>query len=195
IAAHAAPYDMPGVVMDGNDVLAVHAATGNAVTRARRGEGPSLLECKTYRWHFHAMRAVRPPETRPAEEIASWKAGDPVARLEQHMAGRAMLSPDELRAIRDQVTSELDEAVALAGGGIALAAHAAQTPYPMWMHLAGLKIVLPSTPADAKGLPKSAIRDNNPVVSVECSRLATLTGPVPDGDHLVPIGVADVKRG
>jgi pyruvate dehydrogenase E1 component alpha subunit len=114
IAAHAAPYDMPGVVVDGNDVLAVHAATGDAVTRARRGEGPSLLECKTYRWHFHAMRAARPPETRPAEEIASWKAGDPVARLEQHMVGRAMLSPDELRAIRDQVTSELDEAVAFA---------------------------------------------------------------------------------
>ena len=114
IAAHATPYDMPGVVVDGNDVLAVHAATGDAVTRARRGQGPSLLECKTYRWHFHAMRAVRPPETRPAEEIASWKAGDPVARLEQHMVGRAMLSPDELRAVRDQVTSELDEAVAFA---------------------------------------------------------------------------------
>ena len=114
IAAHAAPYDMPGVVVDGNNVLAVHAATGDAVTRARRGEGPSLLECKTYRWHFHAMRAARPPETRPAEEIASWKAGDPVARLEQHMVARAMLSPDELRAIRDQVTSELDEAVAFA---------------------------------------------------------------------------------
>ena len=64
----------------------------------------------------------------------------------------------------------------------------------MWMHLAGLKIILPSTPADAKGLLKSAIRDNNPVVSFERSRLATATGPVPDGDHLVPIGVAEVKR-
>jgi len=80
------------------------------------------------------------------------------------------------------------------GGGIGLAAQHSQSPYSMWMHLAGLKIVLPSTPADAKGLLKSAIRDNNPVVSFECSRLATLTGPVPDGDHLVPIGVAEVKR-
>jgi TPP-dependent pyruvate/acetoin dehydrogenase alpha subunit len=114
IAAHAAPYDIPGVVVDGNDVLAVHAATGDAVTRARRGEGPSLLECKTYRWHFHAMRAARPAETRPAEEIASWKAADPIARLEQHMVGRALLSPDELRAIRDRVTADLDEAVAFA---------------------------------------------------------------------------------
>ncbi len=80
------------------------------------------------------------------------------------------------------------------GGGIGLAAQHSQSPYSMWMHLAGLKIILPSTPADAKGLLKSAIRDNNPVVSFECSRLATLTGPVPDGDHLVPIGVAEVKR-
>src|SRR5262249_58692810 len=63
-----------------------------------------------------------------------------------------------------------------------------------FMHLAGLKIVLPSTPADAKGLLKSAIRDNNPVVFFECSRLAGVTGPVPDGDHTVPIGVAEVKR-
>src|SRR6266404_3914371 len=61
------------------------------------------------------------------------------------------------------------------GGGIGLAAQHSQSPYSMWMHLAGLKIVLPSTPADAKGLLKSAIRDNNPVVSFECSRLATLT--------------------
>ncbi len=80
------------------------------------------------------------------------------------------------------------------GGGIGLAAQHSQSPYSMWMHLAGLKIVLPATPADAKGLLKSAIRDNNPVVSFECSRLATVTGPVPDGDHLTPIGVAEVKR-
>jgi len=80
------------------------------------------------------------------------------------------------------------------GGGIGLAAQHSQSPYSMWMHLAGLKIVLPATPADAKGLLKSAIRDNNPVVSFECSRLATMTGPVPDGDHLVPLGVAAIPR-
>jgi pyruvate/2-oxoglutarate/acetoin dehydrogenase E1 component len=80
------------------------------------------------------------------------------------------------------------------GGGIGLAAQHSQSPYSMWMHVAGLKIILPATPADAKGLLKSAIRDNNPVVSFECSRLATMKGPVPDGDHVVPIGVADVKR-
>jgi pyruvate dehydrogenase E1 component beta subunit len=80
------------------------------------------------------------------------------------------------------------------GGGAQSAAQHSQSPYSMFMHLAGLKIVLPSTPADAKGLLKSAIRDNNPVIFFECSRLASITGPVPDGDHTIPIGVADVKR-
>ena len=80
------------------------------------------------------------------------------------------------------------------GGGMGLAAQHSQSPYSMWMHLAGLRIILPATPADAKGLLKSAIRDNNPVVSFECSRLNAVTGPVPEGEHLVPLGVADVKR-
>ena len=80
------------------------------------------------------------------------------------------------------------------GGGMGLAAQHSQSPYSMWMHVAGLKIILPATPADAKGLLKSAIRDNNPVVSFECSRLNAVSGPVPDGDHTVPLGVAQVKR-
>ena len=80
------------------------------------------------------------------------------------------------------------------GGGAQIAAQHSQSPYSMFMHLAGLKVVLPSTPADAKGLLKSAIRDNNPVIFFECSRLAAVTGPVPEGDYTIPIGVADVKR-
>lgn len=80
------------------------------------------------------------------------------------------------------------------GGGMGLAAQHSQSPYSMWMHLAGLKIILPSSPVDAKGLLKAAIRDNNPVVSFECSRLNAVTGVVPDGDHVVPLGVAEVKR-
>jgi pyruvate/2-oxoglutarate/acetoin dehydrogenase E1 component len=80
------------------------------------------------------------------------------------------------------------------GGGAQIAAQHSQSPYSMFMHLAGLKVILPSTPADAKGLLKSAIRDNNPVIFFECSRLAAVTGPVPEGDYTIPIGVADVKR-
>ena len=114
IAAHAAPYGMPGVIVDGNDVLAVRAATREAVARARRGDGPTLLECKTYRWHFHAMRAVVPPETRAADEIAAWKARDPIARLERQGLDRGLLSADEITAIRVGVKAELDAAVAFA---------------------------------------------------------------------------------
>jgi pyruvate dehydrogenase E1 component alpha subunit len=114
IAAHAAPFDMPGVIVDGNDVLEVHAATAAAVARARRGEGPSLLECKTYRWHFHAMRATPPPETRPAEEIGTWKARDPVARLERHLLEGGLLTPAEIGAIREGITADLADAVAFA---------------------------------------------------------------------------------
>jgi pyruvate dehydrogenase E1 component alpha subunit len=114
IAAHAGAYDMPGITADGNDVLAVQARTGEAVARARRGEGPSLLECQTYRWHFHAMRAAIPTETRPADEIASWKARDPIARFEQHALDGGVLAAAEISAIRERVTADLDEAVAFA---------------------------------------------------------------------------------
>jgi TPP-dependent pyruvate/acetoin dehydrogenase alpha subunit len=114
IAAHAHAYHMPGVIVDGNDVLEVYAATGAAVARARQAEGPSLLEFKTYRWHFHAMRAAVPPETRPLDEIAAWKARDPIARLERHVLDRGVLSTGEIGALRERVTADLDEAVAFA---------------------------------------------------------------------------------
>ena len=114
IAAHAAAYAMPGMIVDGNDVFEVEAATREAVARARGGGGPTLLECKTYRWHFHAMRAAPPPETRPADEIDAWKARDPIALLEQHVLGRGLLSPDEISEMRKRVEADLDGAVAFA---------------------------------------------------------------------------------
>ncbi len=80
------------------------------------------------------------------------------------------------------------------GGGTSLAAQHSQSPYSMFMNLAGLKLILPSTPYDMKGLLKSAIRDNNPVLSFESTRLMGLKGEVPEEDYTLPIGVADVKR-
>jgi len=114
IAAHATAYDIPGITADGNDILEVHARTSEAVARARQGDGPSLLECQTYRWHFHAMRAAIPPETRPAEEVTAWKARDPIARFEQHLLSRGALSPGQVGALREAVTGDLAEAVAFA---------------------------------------------------------------------------------
>jgi pyruvate/2-oxoglutarate/acetoin dehydrogenase E1 component len=80
------------------------------------------------------------------------------------------------------------------GGGGRVAAQHSQSPYSMFMNVAGLKMFLPSTPYDMKGLLKTAIRDNNPVISFESGRLMTRKGPVPDEDYTIPLGTADVKR-
>ena len=80
------------------------------------------------------------------------------------------------------------------GGGTRLAAQHSQSPYSMFMNLAGLKIVLPSTPYDLKGLLKTAIRDDNPVISFESTRLLGFKGEVPEEEYTLPIGKADVKR-
>ena len=74
------------------------------------------------------------------------------------------------------------------------AAHHSDRPYPMYMNMPGLKIVIPTTPADAKGLLKMAIRDNDPVMFFEDNSLVGVRGEVPDGDGTIPFGVADVKR-
>ena len=80
------------------------------------------------------------------------------------------------------------------GGGTQLAAQHSQSPYSMFMNLSGLKIILPSTPRDLKGLLKSAIRDNNPVISFESNRLLGMKGEVEDDVDAIPLGKADVKR-
>jgi len=83
---------------------------------------------------------------------------------------------------------------AAVGGGTRLAAQHAQCPYSMFMNLAGLKLFLPSTPYDMKGLLKAAIRDDNPVISFESNRLMGMKGPVPAEDYTIPLGQADIKR-
>ena len=80
------------------------------------------------------------------------------------------------------------------GGGVRMAAQHSQSPYSMFMNLAGLKMILPATPYDTKGLLKSAIRDDNPVISFESTRLLTLMGEVPEEEYTIPLGVADIKR-
>jgi pyruvate/2-oxoglutarate/acetoin dehydrogenase E1 component len=80
------------------------------------------------------------------------------------------------------------------GGGTRRAAQHSQSPYSMFMNLAGLKMIIPSTPYDLKGLLKTAIRDNNPVISFECGRIGGQKGPVPEEEYTIPLGKADVKR-
>ena len=114
VAVRAKSYGLPGFTIDGNDVLVVREAAGAAVDRARRGEGPTLLECKTYRWHFHAMRNTPPPETRPAAEIAEWKERDPIARLAADLIAQRLLTESDLGGLQGQVQIDLQEAVAFA---------------------------------------------------------------------------------
>jgi len=80
------------------------------------------------------------------------------------------------------------------GAGISAAAEHSVTPYPMYMNSPGLKIILPATPYDAKGLVKTALRDNNPVVSFEHILLGGMKGEVPDEEYFVPFGLASVRR-
>ena len=80
------------------------------------------------------------------------------------------------------------------GGGTQLAAQHCQSAYSMFMNVAGLKMVIPSTPYDLKGLLQSVIRDNNPVICFESRRLMALEGMVPDGEYTIPLGEADIKR-
>jgi TPP-dependent pyruvate/acetoin dehydrogenase alpha subunit len=116
ISLHAAAYGMPGVSVDGNDVLAVREAACAAVERARRGDGPTLIHCRTFRWLFHAMRDVPPPETRPADLLAAWRGRerDPIARLVDVLTGRGIVTEADVRAIRDKVARDLGAAVAFA---------------------------------------------------------------------------------
>ena len=114
VAERAAAYGIPGVVVDGNDVLAVHEAAAAAVTRARAGEGPTLIECKTYRWRAHTERpgAVDP---RPAEEIAAWMARDPIQRLIDDLKQQqGQYSDAEFQALDEDVIAAIEASVAFA---------------------------------------------------------------------------------
>ncbi len=112
IADRAVSYGIPGTVVDGNDPLAVYEAAEKAIARARAGEGPSLIECKTYRHggHFNGDPAVY----RPKEEVDEWLKKDPIPRFRQHLLDAGVCTEEELAAMEKQAEEELDEAVAFA---------------------------------------------------------------------------------
>jgi pyruvate dehydrogenase E1 component alpha subunit len=113
IANMAPAYGIPGVQVDGMDALAVYEAAGEAIARARRGEGPTLLECKTYRFHGHNFGD--PQMYRSREEIADWvEKRDPIKRLAAYMKEAGILTEAEDQAIQQQVAAEIQEAVRFA---------------------------------------------------------------------------------
>jgi 2-oxoisovalerate dehydrogenase E1 component len=352
IADRSSAYGIPGEVVDGMDVLDVRKATLKAVERARRGEGPTLIEAKTYRWYGHSHSDPRAYRTK--EEEADWRKRDPITVLRDKMASMGYLtsgefetldsqvkeklnrsmeysaaspepSPDELyedvyspsvfgetevnleRNLRERVRKDPDmrvisyaqalqeamreemlrdervflmgEDIGLYGGaygatrgliqefgewrvldtpiseasiggaavgaamagmrpvteimyvdftplamdqianqgaknrymfggktkvpmvvrteggaGRAIAAHHSQSLESLWTHFPGIYVVMPSTPYDAKGLLKAAIRDDNPVMFIEHKMLYKEKGPVPEEEYIIPFGIADIKR-
>jgi 2-oxoisovalerate dehydrogenase E1 component len=365
IADRACAYDMPGEVVDGMDMLAVREAVGRAVERARHGEGPSLIECQSYRWYGHSRSDPRKYRTK--EEEAEWRARDPIPNFAAWLVETGVCTQDEIDALEAQVEDAIEEATRFAldsamplaedlekfvyapsqwttadysrerelrqkcraagdgtgdgrsdgvpggvhkllyrqalqeaareemlrdprvfimgedvglyggaygatkglfgefgpervrdtpiseatiggaavgaamagmrpiaeimyvdftplamdqianqgaknrymfggktivpmvirtegGAGRSIAAHHSQSLEALWTHFPGIYVVMPSTPFDAKGLLKAAIRDDNPVMFIEHKMLYGIEGYVPDEDYLIPFGVADVKR-
>ena len=346
IATRAAAYGIPGIAVDGNDVLAMYDAMGEAVTRARRGDGPTLIEAKTYRTVGHHEGDPVTGTYRTQAEVDEWAKKDPIANFRKKLIddfeaaakgeidaideriekvvqealefARKSPEPDSatafhhvfaeplnpadalavrprtggkmtswLDAVRDGIAEEMRRDAAIlylgegtgerggtfahtkglwqefgpgrmvdtpiseqgftgaavgasatgartiadlmfadfmfeAAGQIVLQAaklrymsnnqmnapmvvrvgagavrsagpHHSGAYHPVWAHVPGLIVCLPSTPADAKGLMKTALRASDPVMMLEMKALFA-TGEVPEGEHLVPFGVARIAR-
>ncbi len=352
VADRAPAYGMPGTIVNGMDVLEVRKAAAEAIKRARSGEGPTLIEAKTYRWYGHSHSDPRAYRTR--EEEAEWKKHDPITVMREELQVVKMLSDQEKEAIEQTVEEKIEKAMEFAmsspepeinevdtdvfapakfqpsdyaldkknrdrikagqesrqityaqalqeamreemlqdsrvfllgediglyggaygatrdlfkefgkwrvldtpiseatiggaavgaamagmrpvaeimyvdftpliidqvanvgaknrymfggktsvplvirsegGAGRAIAAHHSQSLESLWTHFPGIHVVMPSTPYDAKGLLKAAIRDDNPVMFIEHKMLYKEKGPVPEEEYVIPFGVADIKR-
>jgi pyruvate dehydrogenase E1 component alpha subunit len=350
IADRAAGYNIPGVIADGMDVLDVKKVVGKAVERARKGNGPTLIECKTYRYYGHSRSDPRAYRTK--EEEKSWKSRDAIATFEKKIVEKGILTEKEIENLEEKVSKEMDEAeeyalkspypdpknlydglyskiyqdsqsslhnftlakkkglkmkkirygdalnealreemirdqnvfligedIAIYGGaykvtkglydefgpqrvidspiseaaiagvsagaamtgmrpvaelmyidfstiasdqiiniaaknrymfggkstvpvvyrtqggaGRGIAEHHSQSLEAIYEHVPGIYVVMPATPFDAKGLLKSCIRDDNPVMFIEHKMLYGKEDYIPEKEYTVPIGVADIKR-
>ncbi len=359
IAARSCAYGIPGEVVDGMDAVAVRAAVAKAAERARSGEGPTLIEAKTYRYFGHSHSDPRAYRTK--DEEREWRDRDPIEVLRGEMLSFGLLKDEEYEELDEFVSNKLDAAMAFAeaspapdpsevetdvyaplkhtgadiaaeaelraqvhlaekkerttvpmkeisyaaalveaareemqrdervfimgedvglyggaygatrglfaefgewrvidtpiseatiggaavgaamagmrpiaeimyvdftplamdqianqgaknrymfggktsvpmvirtegGAGRAIAAHHSQSLEALWTHFPGIYVVMPSTPYDAKGLLKAAIRDDNPIMFIEHKMLYGQKGPVPEQDYVIPLGVADIKR-
>ena len=348
LAERAKGYNIPGVIADGMDVLDVKRKVQEAVQRARKGEGPTFIECKTYRFYGHSKGDPRAYRTR--EEEQSWKSRDPITNFEKKLVEQGILTQKQVEELEESITNKINEAekfalnspyppveslfdglytdiyvdsktsiktlaeakkkgvkmrkikyvqalnealreemlrdervflmgediaiyggayqvtrglydefgaervrdtpiseAAIAGaaagaamtgtrpvaeimyidfstiatdqiiniaaknrymfggksivpvvyrtqGGAGIAEHHSQSLEAWYQHIPGIFVVMPSTPFDAKGLLKTCIRDDNPVMFIEQKLLYGTEGEVPEGEYTVPLGVADVKR-
>jgi pyruvate dehydrogenase E1 component alpha subunit len=117
IAVRAKAYDIPGHIVDGNDVLEVYGYASEAVARARAGEGPTLLECKTYRWEGHVVGEeafLGAGSYRTEQEVSEWKARCPLIRFDKFAAESGKISVADLQRIKQETEAELDQAIKFA---------------------------------------------------------------------------------
>jgi len=110
VAVKSLAYGMPGVRVDGNDVLAVHAAVSEAAARARAGEGPTLVECLTYRQMGHSS-SDDPTRYRDEEEVEAWRRRDPIDRYVRFLGARGLWGPESTAALEAQVAAEVAAAI------------------------------------------------------------------------------------
>jgi 2-oxoisovalerate dehydrogenase E1 component alpha subunit len=113
VATKAEGYGMPGVIVDGNDIFAVYEAARDAMKRARTGQGPTLLECKTYRLRPHS-NADNDLKYRTAEEVDSWRERDPIKHLADYLITHNLITETELEQYRQEARDEVDRANRLA---------------------------------------------------------------------------------
>ncbi len=106
------PTGFPGVAINGNDVLAVYQTSQGAIRRARDGDGPTLIECKTYRWHGHSEHDKA--FYRTDDELAMWRSRDPIPTYTSYLQERGVLTPELLAGIEERIRQEIDQAVAFA---------------------------------------------------------------------------------
>jgi len=116
VSDRAAGYDMPGITVDGMDVFAVFDAAGQAVERARNGEGPTLLECRTYRFYGHTV-FDNPLTYRTKEEEDHWRARDPLKLFRENVLPLGDITLEELDQIDQEAADLMEEAIKLADAG------------------------------------------------------------------------------
>jgi TPP-dependent pyruvate/acetoin dehydrogenase alpha subunit len=110
IADRARAYGIPGVVVDGMDLMAVHEAATEAISHARSGQGPTLLECKTYRFYDHVGRDFGILQRDP-EEVAYWRARDPIKQWREHLIAMELLTETEADSITARIGEDMEEAI------------------------------------------------------------------------------------
>src|SRR5437764_4699611 len=112
LSVKAQAYGFPGITVDGNDVVAVYRVVTEAINRARSGGGPTLIECKTYRWYGHSE--IDPAKYRSPEEVEEWKAKDPIPRMEEYLKKKNLWSDAWKQKVQDDFNKEIDAAIEFA---------------------------------------------------------------------------------